>query len=86
MRLKIIWRVKRLQLLTMVNLLHLKFYRFIISSVTPQLLEKKYEKYESMTSHTFSLENFSEGKFFLFIYLFLEFYQSVILYNSVIMR
>ena len=75
-----------MQLLTLLNQFHLKFHCFIISSVNPQLLEKKYEKYESMTSHTFSLENFSEGKFFLFIYLFLEIYQSVMSYNNVILR
>lgn len=79
--------MRRLQLLTLVNFLHLKFRMFSsVSSVKSALLEKKYEKYESMTSHTFSLEIFSEGKFFyLFIY-FLEFYQSMISYNNVIMR
>lgn len=56
-----------------------------VSSVTFQsFLEKKYEKYESMKSHTFSLEIFSRGKIFLFIYLFLEIYQSMISYNNVI--
>ncbi len=56
-----------------------------VSSVTgASLLAKKYEKYESMTSPTFLLEIFSKGKFFLFIYLFLEYYQSAISYNGVI--
>ena len=55
-----------------------------VSSVKSALLGKKYEKYESMTSHTFSLEIFSKGKFFyLFIY-FLEIYQSINEYNNVI--
>lgn len=39
---------------------------------------KKYEKYESMKSHTFSLEIFSKGKFFIYFYLFLELNQSMI--------
>lgn len=73
-----------MRLLTLVKILYLKFHFFIISSVNSALLGKKYEKYESMTSHTFSLENFSKGKFFLFIYLFLEIYQPTDEYNNVI--
>lgn len=57
-----------------------------VSSVKFALLGKKYEKYESMKSHTFFLEIFSKGNFFLFIYLFLEKYQSMIKYNKVIME
>lgn len=47
-----------------------------VSSVTLQKLwGKKYEKYESMKSHTFSLEIFSDGKFLFYLfYLFYEFY------------
>lgn len=47
-----------------------------VSSVTLQSLwGKKYEKYESMKSHTFSLEIFSDGKFLFYLfYLFYEFY------------
>lgn len=73
-------------MLTLVSFLHLKFSMFSsVSSVKSALLEKKYEKYESMTSHTFSLEIFSKGKFFyLFIY-FLKKYQSMIKYNNVIL-
>ena len=50
-----------------------------VSCVTPKNFRgKKYEKYESMKSHTFSLEIFSgENFFYLFIY-FLEIYQSMI--------
>lgn len=46
----------------------------IISSVSflKNVRGKKYEKYESMKSHTFSPKIFSRGKFFLFIYLFLR--------------
>lgn len=53
---------------------------YSISSVSfvKNFLEKKYEKYESMKSHTFSLEIFSgENFFYLFIY-FLEFSKQMI--------
>lgn len=63
----------KLQLLTLDNLIVASRNISSVSSVTPKnFLGKKYEKYESMKSHTFSLEIFSKVKFFLFIYLFLK--------------
>ncbi len=63
----------KLLLLTSDNLIVASRNISSVSSVTPKNFRgKKYEKYESMKSHTFSPEIFSKGKFFLFIYLFLK--------------
>lgn len=63
----------KLQLLTLGNLIVAGRNISSISSVTlPSIWGKKYEKYESMKSHTFSLEIFSKGKFFLFYFIYFK--------------
>lgn len=63
----------KLQLLTLDNMIVAGRNISSISSVTlSSLWGKKYENYESMKSHTFSLEIFSRGKFFLFYFIYFK--------------